>query len=502
MQAAGATSAIRLDWPERFRGAFGRAPRILHIGNIGNYAWTNATMMRRRGIDCAVLDPDNYHVVSAPEWVEADLEGDPGDPFHPRWSAMRVTGFRRPEWLINGPTPFVLRELAAREQGQAAAREAYALMSRLYRRGLASPAERHSLFRRVMESRGPAAVAAKALARRLAVGGRSDGAAEPKRAVDELVPERAVPAGMPRDILEQALGRFDIVIGYALGARFPMASGHPRFASLEIGTLRGLVFEPTPLGALAADIYRRSPIVFVTNVDVLGEAARLGIDEQRIVPIPHPFDAEHAGTVQPIRSDRGPPVFFAPARHHWRRGSASWVKGNDILIEGAALFARGGADFQLRFVRWGEDVAASAELIAKRGLAERTEWISPLPRRRLWPEIQAAVAVVDQFSASAFGGVALEAMALGKRVISRLDQADLAPFFGSRPPLMSARTPEEVCRQMQKVLEDADDRAGIGAQGRRWMRDEHGSEQQLGRQFAAFESLIAAHGPARARTST
>jgi glycosyltransferase involved in cell wall biosynthesis len=490
---------VGLDWPTRFRDAYGRAPRVLHIGNVANYAWTNAVMMARCGVDCTLLDPDNYHIVSAPEWVEADVVGDPGDPFHPRWSQLDSGAFQRPEWLLNGPTPFVLRELAARERGQHARRASYRWLSQVYRRGLASDEARPSSFRRVMEARGSTAVALKTLARRLSLG-RSGGASGGPGSIPSGEPtELAVPADLPADVLSAALEPFDIVVGYALGARFALAQGHPRFASLEIGTIRGLVFESTPLGRLAADIYRRSPVVFVTNVDVLGEAARLGIAADRLVPIPHPFDLERVGAPPDLLHDDGPPVLFAPARHHWQSGNASWLKGNNVLIEGAALLARQGGAFRLRFVRWGPDVAASEALLAECGLADRVEWLEPMPRPRLWSEIAGAAAVVDQFAASAFGGAALETMGLGRRIISRLDQPELAPFFGSRPPILDARTSGEVCQRMRAVLDDPRDRSGIGAAGRRWMEAEHGPEQQIGRQFAAFAALVAAHGHATYR---
>jgi Glycosyl transferases group 1 len=484
-------------WPTEFRNIHGRAPRILHIGNIANYAWTNAVIMRRAGADCVVLDPDNYHIVSAPEWIEADVVGDPGDAFHPCWHGMTVDGFRRPEWFINGPTPFVLRELAAREQGQPVARKAYALLSRMYRRGIASRTGNPSSFRKMMESRGQAAVAAKALLRRLTIRERApQDTAAIRASSTQLGQEPAVSAGTTPELLHAALDHFDIVIGYALGSRFAMAAGHPRHVALEIGTLRGLVFEDTPLGQLAAAVYRNAPVTFVTNVDVLEEARRLGLKDERMVALPHPFDVEAAsGFAGPVQN-HAVPLFFAPARHHWRSGNASWLKGNDVLIKGAALLADRGAVFRLRFVQWGEDVEASRDLIERLGLSGYTDWIAPLPRARLWSEIKASSAVLDQFAASAFGGSSLEAMALGKPVISRLDQPNLHPFFATRPPILHAATPEEVCERMQTILDDRYDRAGYGPAGQRWMQAEHGEEEQLGRQFAAFARLVQAHGAA------
>lgn len=493
-----------LSWPQRFLDRHGRRPRVLHIGNIANYAWTNAVLMREAGVECVVLDPDFYHLASAPEWVEADVAGDLGDPFYPQWHKATVRGFSRPEWYLNGPTPFVLRELAGRESGRRLQRELYRALSFLYRRGLSAPKGEVSRFRRMLESRSGLLVSLKRLARIVTVGRDRPAVAAAQPAPQESGadpgPQDAayLPASVSAALATEALGKFDIVVGYALGARFAAGIDHPRFASLELGTLRGLVFEDSVTGRIGARLYRSSPAVFVTNIDCLEAAARLEIPESRITPLPHPFDINRAiaarQAADPARKAERP-FFLCPARHHWQSGNTSWLKGNDILIKGAAI-AAGMADFDLVFIEWGEEVEQSKRLIRELGLESRCRWMAPRPRFSLWPHILQATAVVDQFAASAFGGVALETMALGKRLITRLDQTDIRPFFDTPPPVLNATTPEDVARRLLDTLGDPDDAAGHGRRMAEWMEREHGLEAQLGRQFAVFQSLVERHGPA------
>jgi glycosyltransferase involved in cell wall biosynthesis len=147
-------------------------------------------------------------------------------------------------------------------------------------------------------------------------------------------------------------------------------------------------------------------------------------------------------------------------------------------------------------VEWGEELALSRALIAEEGLAERVHWIPPAPRQRLWTLMAGAAGVLDQFAASAFGGVGLEAMALGKPVISRIEGAELGPFFATPPPIRHAATPEQVAEAIQEVLSVPGAAARLGEAGRAWMATEHGVERQLALQFAACERLIARFGPA------
>ena len=493
-----------LSWPQRFLERHGRRPRVLHIGNIANYAWTNAVLMRDAGVECVVLDPDFYHLASAPEWVEADVSGDLGDPFYPQWHKATVRGFSRPEWYLNGPTPFVLRELAGRESHRGLQRGLYRALSHLYRRGLAAPQGKVSRFRQMLESRSGLLVSLKRLARIVTVGRDRPQTAggQPASPVPAADPGSGdatyLPTSVSAALATEALGKFDIVIGYALGARFAAGIDHPRFASLELGTLRGLVFEDSVTGRIGAKLYRSSPAVFVTNVDCLEAAARLAIPESRITALPHPFDINRATAARQaagVARKAVRPFFLCPARHHWRSGNTSWLKGNDILIKGAAIAAEK-ADFDLVFMEWGEEVAESKRLIRDLGLENRSRWMVPQPRFSLWPHILQATAVVDQFAASAFGGVALETMALGKRLITRLDQTDIRPFFNAPPPVLNATTPEDVARRLLDALDDPDDTAGHGQRMAEWMEREHGLEAQLGRQFDVFQSLVDLHGPA------
>jgi len=491
----GLASTSALDWPQRFRAAHGRGPRVLHICNIANYAYVNAKMMRRYGVESVVLDPDFYHVASTPEWIEADLSGDHGDDYFPRWRDVTVRDFQRPDWFLNGPTPFVLHELAAREANQRAEQAFFHRLSKLYRNALASHTGQPSAFRRFMEGNGLWLRYAKDLARFVTLGPRQGAiAVTPSAAIrtdDAELIRAMMPPRVSADVMRSALAGFDAIIGYSLGARYAAALGLPRFISLELGTLRGLPFEDSELGRICAYVYKRSPAVFVTNLDCLEPAQRLGIPQDRVTAIPHPFDVDAALQfgASGAHHGHGTPYFFCPARHHWHAGNASWLKGNDVLIRGAAMAAARGLHFRLIMVEWGNEVDLSRALIAELGLTERVDWIRITPRRSLWPIIAGAVAVLDQFAATAFGGVGLETMAIGKPVISRIEGVDLGPFFQTRPPIQHAATPEEVAGRIAEALSDQLDHRGAGRAGQAWMKTEHSVERQLALQFAALARL-------------
>ena len=102
---------------QEFYSCHRRAPRILHVGNIANNGYLNATLLNRAGFDCDVVCYDQYHIMSYPEW-EQDFEGDLGDHYRPDWTNVIRRGGRRPRWFAQGPRHLCIEYLIARRTGR------------------------------------------------------------------------------------------------------------------------------------------------------------------------------------------------------------------------------------------------------------------------------------------------------------------------------------------------------------------------------------------------
>lgn len=94
----------------------GRPLRVLHIGNIANNAYNNARIQRQYGIEADVLSYDYYHVMSTPEWEDAEFEGEV-DPNAPDWWSTSLKGWNRPRWFVQGPADACIQYLKARHLG-------------------------------------------------------------------------------------------------------------------------------------------------------------------------------------------------------------------------------------------------------------------------------------------------------------------------------------------------------------------------------------------------
>lgn len=106
-------------WLAAFAIARGRAPRVLHIGNIANNAYNNAKLLIEVGVDSDVVCYDYYHIMGCAEWEDADFSGTVSDDFQPRWDKLDLRGFERPRWFAQGPQKLCLDYLITRRGGPA-----------------------------------------------------------------------------------------------------------------------------------------------------------------------------------------------------------------------------------------------------------------------------------------------------------------------------------------------------------------------------------------------
>jgi glycosyltransferase involved in cell wall biosynthesis len=486
---------------------------VLHIGNIANNAYNNAKIQRRFGIAADVICADYYHIMSCPEWEDADFIGTPTNPILPDWWAVDLRGFRRPHWFAQGPGRLCRWHLASASLAAilswrvlTAARWVFARQSRtarFLREAVLRPC--WHLFRcvralarepRTSNERPPPPLATDAL-----VTGFPALCARLADAFARYFPNRADRLGTD-EIARYAdfpaawlplLGRYDMIQAYATDPAIPLVCGLSNFAAYEHGTIRDLPFQDTVEGRMCALSYREAPAVFVTNSDNLQGAARLGIAADRLFYLPHAFDdtkLRRFAADHPAMLAASPCVFFSPARQHWTDRDPGFAKGNDLLLRALPLVRQAARDFAVVLVEWGRDVAASKALLAELGCGDLVRWIPVLKKRDLWAQYLTSHAVADQFIIPALGGVAFEAMALGRRIITALDEDQATRFFGAAPPLFACRTVEEVAAAMLRVLADPADTAGRGEAAQRWIERYHSARRIVTIQLEAYRRIL------------
>jgi hypothetical protein len=123
-----------------------------------------------------------------------------------------------------------------------------------------------------------------------------------------------------------------------------------------------------------------------------------------------------------------------------------------------------------RDVKGTSHVVAAVDALAVEGVRVRLDLVEDVPHAEALRRLAAADVVVDQLVLGWYGGVAVEAMALGRPVVCRID-ADANPF-GERLPIVDA-SPATLRDRLRSLAQDAAARERLGSESREFVRAEH-----------------------------
>jgi hypothetical protein len=455
-------------WIVGFEERNGRQPSVLHIGNIANNAYLNASILNASGIDCDVLCYDYYHVMACPEWESAAFEPESVDQFRPRWSEVDVHGFERPRWFVQGPLNTCLDYLIARRSGN----NTDELWQQLAREREDPPDVNKLVLNHPRADSGPHPD-------RLSLAFQAD---FPLR-TDQLPREELVGSLSFSDLyfgrLRQLLALYDVVVGYATDGIIPLSVGKRPYFAYEHGTIRTLPFEATPAGRLCALAYSRADTTFITNCDTVTAAEKLKLADYRFMPHPInenvPTDAAAVASQRELR-DRLDADFvaFHPARQHWdAERNPNWEKGNDIFLEGFARFVKTTRPRAAAIlIEWGQKVEQSKALINTLGIADRVVWVPPQNAAGMAAYIKASDVLADQFFLGAWGSTMPRALYFGTPAMLYVNESIHRWCFPEMPPVVNTRTSEEVYTGLCRLL-DASYRSDLTARGRAWYDTYH-----------------------------
>lgn len=529
-----ATSAQ--DFLKQFRRARKRPLRVLHIGNAENNAYVNASIQRKWGIDADVLAMDDYSAMASPEWQDVNFRQIIADSDRPDWRSIDRNGFRRPAWFAQGPVDACVRYLLAKtgKLPSASGLRRWLNFERwlLTRRSLASDCVRWLIRSRTNRNVGQNGVSASAIllqywgslqlkwsermklvppiARAMERNGKR--AFRMGRMAEGQTPTRLTvgdDAGLHIETLSQGrhpylrilLKRYDVVQCYGEHATLPFAAQHRDYFVYDQDSASGrfafsqpdkLMFEASRLVATA---------VFFTGPESLAASAELGFDPERAIALPCAVDSEKLlRFARQVRAPRPGRVvrFVTSAPHGWAENKSTHTNGNDRLLHALAIVRATGRTCRLATIAWGQDVEASKALSRQLGVADMIEWKLAMPTPLLWGEYVKSDAVIDHFGAGNFRGAALDAMLLGRRVISQIDAVHSEQFFGALPPTYFCKTPEDIARAMIRVIDDPADLAMDGAKNQTWAAHYQSSERVLALQVNAYRRLGGLNVPPKA----
>jgi glycosyltransferase involved in cell wall biosynthesis len=147
-------------------------------------------------------------------------------------------------------------------------------------------------------------------------------------------------------------------------------------------------------------------------------------------------------------------------------------KGSDIMIRGLGLFFRQtGVRLDIQLIRKGLHVAETERLVAEEGLTDQVTWLNEMPLTDVWSEFSRCDIVIEQLADSAIGMAGMDALASGRPVIGNSRPELLEAYLGMSTPFCEAKTAEEVCIQLKRLVFDSEEREKLGMLGRQFVEE-------------------------------
>ena len=530
------------DWLESFQKIHGRAPKILHIGNIANNAYNNAKLLNEVGLDCDVICYDYYHIMGCPEWEDADFEGEIKDDFFPDWSSIDLNGFKRPKWFAQGPARFCIKYLIARRNNNKAGALLWWKILELNRWFICSPTgvflrKKVIILRDYIKSLrynfplGTTVfftiltVLSACIVLALIVGIlpylivgifrknkynevydfdkrisklMSEFADKFPDREDQLTKEDFEPYRSIIPLWKELFSKYDIIEAYSTDPIYPLLTGKKPYIAYEHGTIRDIPFENSSIGRLTLLSYALADVIYITNADSVNQAKLIIKDNNKLQFGLHGFDNRRIEKkiyhLNPLSTESGRfgisenvKLFFCPARHHWLNGFPTWLKGNNLIIEAVKLLETRFEDqFIIVFVDWGQEVELSKNLIKELKIDKFFRWIKPLGKYDLLNTYRCADCVIDQFVLPCIGGISIEALTIGMApVITYLDNDLMTSFFNETIPCFNCKSSIEIARAMETVI--TKDCKEIVVACKQWMNLHHSYTNVINSNLEAYK---------------
>jgi hypothetical protein len=255
-------------------------------------------------------------------------------------------------------------------------------------------------------------------------------------------------------------------LGFSLGrflSVYPVLSrmGWPPFVNIGTGSD---IMERAIEQSDAGKVQRRTMRTAVTNVipaypAAVRSAARIRLTNATFLPFPHrpPPPAARRLAAERKTPDANSPLGILHASNlDWgasdSAGDRQSTKGNDRFIRALARF-RSETDRELRVTMLdrGPDRAAARELVAELGIDDIVDWRGELRHGELYETLAAADLVVDQFDVGALGGIAWEALTMGRPVLTYVAPSTGALIYDEPPPVLNARTEDQIVERLHEA---------------------------------------------------
>lgn len=299
--------------------------------------------------------------------------------------------------------------------------------------------------------------------------------------------------------IKNVMKSYDVVIAFGLGPIYAHSANVPFMHYPYGGDLTIVPFQKSSVGLLQRKALEQAKYIIVGDPSFFDFLKKLGIESKaKFVPLMIDIDIykeiSRNEAMNNLESDiinriHNKFVFFVPSRQDF------YWKGSDKIIIALSELLKKKGDVFMILSGWGNDIEHSKQMVRQLNLEEHIIFLPYImSKRRLITFYNLADVVMDQFNLGAYGTSTIEAMACGKPVIIDLDVDRYSPYFNELPPVLRAKSVEEIYLQMQRLSEDRSDICKqIGGKSRDWIMEHHGIKNNFDKLIKLCEECVSEH---------
>lgn len=278
---------------------------------------------------------------------------------------------------------------------------------------------------------------------------------------------------------------------------FLQHAGWPKFATIGTGSNLTEAIQGNSLHAVLARIAMRFAHINIVNNYPHAVKNLVRYRTGNVVFLPFPFvhvDEDfsiESGAGAATQAPEDQIVLFHPSHIDWggtdAKQSRNSTKGSDRFFRAFARFAaRHKESVRLVILDRGPDRELAKELLSSLGVADLASWHRELTRDEFLSAVKSADIVVDQFDVGGLGGIAWEAMSLGKPVLMYIDKETNELAYWGEAPVINASSENEIFDALESFL-NKEKLENMGEAGRSWV-SRH-SWDSLARKYLVYAEL-------------
>ena len=168
-------------------------------------------------------------------------------------------------------------------------------------------------------------------------------------------------------------------------------------------------------------------------------------------------------------------IYFSQSRHYWKGKSKKDPnnKGSNKLIYAWKKFINEhNPNAILVLFEYGNDYLASKKLILDLNLDETIIWMPLSPRKEIMKMISFVDVVMGEFFHSWFiGGLSMEAISMGKPLITYRDDRYISNFYKDKYPILNAYSVDEIYNKILFCYQNKNKILKIGDLAKKWYKE-------------------------------